>query len=619
MILPLAPALVFAAMLSWRLHANGGLRWRLSGLEAATALGTGVIATSELFGLGNALKPGWISLGWTATAAGSIIVIWRSWRHDSIAKTRIHRRFDLLRIRLRRPSLEWWGVYLVLLVTGIIAWVSPPTNFDSMTYQFPRVMHWLQQGSTDHYPTSNVRQLTYGPGAVYWQLHLWSLWDGDRAASLVQWFASIGSALALSVWIRRLISRRAVGLAILVGLTLPMGILQASSSQTDLQVTAWLLIAVTLMSRATSGKTSSLVFSGLAFGMAVLTKPVAVLVGVPLAVLVLWQIYQRNSGVATIRAGVITVVLGLLVCAPHFWRNQSMFGDPLGSSGGTLLEEWSLGDLTANTTRWALLNVPSMTVWESASELLEGIGADVNNPATTYHGLHFSPAHREIVYRLLLPDEDFAAYTPILILTSILAAVFWRRRENSPGARPWWIAMTVAALLYPAILQWQCWGNRLLLPLAWFALPLLLARTGVSNSLIGRRVVAVTLLLYASFAVGYSINRPLVELPATWRFAGDTQPPYAASRDDRFSLGYNNEATNVVTQFVTLAAQGDWRAIGLQVDWNYPEYVLWRALHEAGLGHVQVHHVSTVEGNGLVPLTLRFDGVLHSESAIPPP
>ena len=480
-------------------------------------------------------------------------------------------------------------------------------------------MHWLQQGSTDHYPTSNVRQLSYGPGAVYWQLHLWSLWDGDRAASLVQWFASIGSALALSVWIRRLIPRGSVGLAVLVGLTLPMGILQASSSQTDLQVTAWLLIAVTLMARTKSGKSSSLVFAGVAFGMAVLTKPVAVLVGVPLATLVLWKIYRRSSATNALRAGLVTVVLGLLVCAPHFWRNQTTFGDPLGSSAGTLLEERSIGDLTANATRWALLNVPSMTAWETATDMLKGMGVDVNNPATTYHGLHFSPAHREIVYRLLLPDEDFAAYTPVLILIAILAVIFWRRRVISPGARPWWVAMTIAALLYPTMLQWQCWGNRLLLPLAWFALPLLLVRTGVSSSPIARRVVAIGLLLFTSFTVGFSINRPLVELPPTWRFAGDTLPPYAASRDDRFYLGYNEEAADVAAQFVTLAAERKWRAIGLQVDWNYPEYVLWRALHEAGQGHVQVHHVNTVEGNGLVPLTLKFDGYLHSESSDPPP
>ena len=185
--------------------------------------------------------------------------------------------------------------------------------------------------------------------------------------------------------------------------------------------------------------------------------------------------------------------------------------------------------------------------------------------------------------------------------------------------RPWWIALSTAGLLYPLMLQWQCWGNRLLLPLAWFVFPLLLARTGVGSSLLGRRGVAIALLLYAGFAVGFSVNRPLVEIPPAWRFAGETLPPYAASRDERFYGGYNQEAADVAEQFVALAAEREWRTIGLQVDWNYPEYVLWRALHEAGLARVQIHHLTTVEGNGLVPLALKFDGVLHSETADPAP
>lgn len=616
--LPLAPALVFLAVLGWRLQVNRGKNWRLSILEAATTLAAAVIAASELLSLGDVLKSGWIALGWTIAAALSLAVIWQTWSRENPARSRIQRKTALLRSRAKRPRLEWCAIYGVLIATGIIAWISPPTNFDSMTYQFPRVMHWLQQGSTDHYATSNVRQLSYGPGAVYWQSHLWSLWDGDRAACLVQWFASIGSGLALSIWIRQLVPVGSVGLAVLVGLTLPMGILQASSSQTDLQVTAWLLVAVTLMISAAQNP-RRFVWAGLAFGLAVLTKPVAVLVGVPLALLVLFKTHRRGDWGPTIRAGLVTALFGLLVCAPHFWRNNRTFEDPLGPSAGTLLEDRSIGSLTSNTARWMLLNVPSLSAWQSTANVLQHFGINENDPATTYHGLHFSPARPEIVYRLLLPDEDFAAYTPTLILIGVLALIFWRQRDRSNVARPWLITIAVAWLLYPLMLQWQCWGNRLLLPVAWFALPLLLARTGVGRSNLARRITVIVLILQAGFMVGFSLNRPLVELPESWRFAGDTQPPYALSRDERFYLSYNAEAATVAQRFATLAAAREWRAIGLQTDWNYPEYVLWRALHQAGLDYVQVHHAQTVDGHGLEPVQLKFDGYVSSESALPPP
>lgn len=617
--LPLAPPLVFIALVGLRLRANRGQAWRIAAIEATVLLAAGIIAVSELLSVAGALRPGWVSLVWTLAATVSLWLIWRTWSHDSSTRRRLIRKAAWWREHTSPRPLEWGAIGIVILATGIIAWISPPTNFDSMTYQFPRVMHWLQQGTTDHYATTNVRQLSYGPGAAYWQLHLWSLWDGDRAACLVQWFASIGAAVALSVWLRRLVPAGALSLAILIGLTLPMGILQASSSQTDLQVTAWLLAGVVLLASASPQQRLRFICAGFAFGMAVLTKPVAVLVGLPLAGLVCWQKWRMFGVGSAVRMATVTAAMGLLVCAPHFGRNLVVFDHPVGPSAGTLLETHEGGALVANATRWLMLNVPVMSAWHTTAALLESAGVDVNDPATTFQGLHFAPARPEIVYRLWLPDEDFAAYTPTLILIGLCLLAGWRHREQATTARPWWIALAVSATLYPLLLQWQCWGNRLLLPLMWFALPLLLARTGIHRVAWGRHMLVAALMLQAGFYLTFSLNRPLAPLPENWRFAGNTQPPYSLSRDERFYLGYNGEAADTARQFALLAREHKWRAIGLQTDWNYPEYVLWRALHEAGLDHVQVHHTTTVEGHGLTPVAMRFDGYVKVESVLPPP
>ncbi|GAB5558965.1 MAG: hypothetical protein SynsKO_06120 [Synoicihabitans sp.] len=619
MLLPLAPVLVFVAVFSWRLQINQGREWRVSALQAAVFMAVGVILDTEILGFFGALKPGWVALLWTVGAAASLLVIWRIWSTPTSARKRVIRRATLLYRTHRRPPLEWWIVGLLVGATGIIAWVSPPTNFDSMTYQFPRVMHWLQQGSTDHYPTSNARQLSYGPGAVYWQLHLWSLWDGDRAATLVQWFASIGAALALSRWLRPLIPHRVIGLAVLTALALPMSLLQASSSQTDLQVTAWLLTALALIGGKTRSNSTRSVWAGLAFGLAVLTKPVAALVGTPLALLVVAREFQRRGTLPALRAAALIGIAGLLVCTPHVVRNLQTFGNPLGSSGGTLLERHAPIELIGNTARWLMLNVPSMSAWESTHTLLAAAGVDTNASATTYPGLHFSPAHSAIVHRLSLPDEDFAAYTRVLILIGLAAAFGWRKRIKLPRSSGWIIATLIGVALYPLLLKWQVWGNRLLLPAAWILLPLWLAKTGVAQTPRGRRALAGLLALNAMFVLVFSINRPLVALPETWQFAGETHPPYVKSRDERFYLSYNAEAADVARQFAALAAERNWRAIGLKTDWNYPEYVLWRALHDAGMDHVQVHHVQTIEGNGLIPVEMPFNGYIETKSSLPAP
>ena len=55
----------------------------------------------------------------------------------------------------------------IALVLGLIAALMPCTNYDSLTYHLPRVMHWLQNQSVAHYPTSDTRQLESGPWAGF--------------------------------------------------------------------------------------------------------------------------------------------------------------------------------------------------------------------------------------------------------------------------------------------------------------------------------------------------------------------------------------------------------------------------------------------------------------------
>jgi hypothetical protein len=52
-------------------------------------------------------------------------------------------------------------VLLAAFLLGL-AVTLPTTNSDSLAYHLPRVLHWIQQQS-DHFPTSNTRQIEYGP------------------------------------------------------------------------------------------------------------------------------------------------------------------------------------------------------------------------------------------------------------------------------------------------------------------------------------------------------------------------------------------------------------------------------------------------------------------------
>lgn len=596
--------LVFAALVWLRLKAHSGRQWRRCVLEAALLLGVGTIVATELLGLSHSLRPLWILLAWALAGGGSALYLWRELRQASPVRDRVAARckgMSWRRLSTAWSRLELIGFALVLGTAGVIAWASPPTNFDSMTYQMPRVMHWLQQGTLHHYPASNIRQLAYGPGAAYWQVQLWSVFDGDIAANLPQWCALVGSALALTLCLERLVDRRAIGFAVMVGVTLPMGLLQACSTQTDLQVGCWVIAGLALLhNRPEPLGTSRALFGGLAMGLALLTKPSAALCIAPLVVAALWPSFRIEGARTVVARGLTLAAVALAINLPHFARNYSWFGSPLGDSYGTIVDSISPRLALANAVRWLVLNVPSVNAWQVAADMSQWLGVDPNHPAITFSYCRFVPASPYVIYRLFLPDEDFAAYVGTLLVIAILAllAVLSLRSSSEGNSEPrksgvglWLTALVVALALHFLLLKWQWWGNRLLLPLALLGLPFLAALTGAWRRGWLRNLTVTCLLVQAAFVLTFSLNRPLVPLPKTWNFVG-ALPLFGSSRTERFYAGYNAEAVPVCQQLVAAVKQTGVRRIGLMADENYPEYVLWRALHDAGLRNREIHDVS---------------------------
>jgi hypothetical protein len=132
------------------------------------------------------------------------------------------------------------GQYTGALVPlGLLAALSAveylPNNFDSMTYHLARVAYWLQNHSVDPYPTNIARQVAHPPGAEYLLLALQVISRSDRLANLLQLGAWVAMVLAAGPLARSFGAPRRVAAwaSVLVG-TLPVGLLEASSTQNDL-------------------------------------------------------------------------------------------------------------------------------------------------------------------------------------------------------------------------------------------------------------------------------------------------------------------------------------------------------------------------------------------------
>ena len=77
--------------------------------------------------------------------------------------------------------------------------MTPTTNWDSLTYHLPRVMHWIQQRSIDHYASNNTCQIEYGPWSAFAVATLHLLRGNDQMDNLIQWFAMLSCLIVCSL------------------------------------------------------------------------------------------------------------------------------------------------------------------------------------------------------------------------------------------------------------------------------------------------------------------------------------------------------------------------------------------------------------------------------------
>ena len=233
-----------------------------------------------------------------------------------------------------RASKALWVVMLAWLAILAIALVYPPNNWDSMVYHMARVASWTQQGSIGFFPTTILRQITFPPLAGWHILHFQILASGDRFANTVQWLALVGCGMAASLIAGELKQAFPVQvLALVIATTLPMGLLQGSSTQNDLVVSFWLLAFVLFslqyLRKPTAARMSS---CGLALGFALLTKGTAYVLAPPLAVMLLLYGIIHTQGARSrlkvVSAAMVILTIALLLNSSHWARNWSLFRHP---------------------------------------------------------------------------------------------------------------------------------------------------------------------------------------------------------------------------------------------------------------------------------------------------
>jgi 4-amino-4-deoxy-L-arabinose transferase-like glycosyltransferase len=557
-------------------------RWRIALLHATVLAGVAIALSTEALSLLGQFSYLPLLLVWALLLLASLG--YALWQIRRAGWPGLPARADLA----ASQQAILGALLLILALVGLTAALAPTNNWDSQTYHMARIPHWIENRSVDHFPTHFLPQLYQAPWAEYAIAQTMILSGGDRLANLVQWYGMLASAVIASLIARQLGARRSAQLlAALFVATLPMVIMQASSTQNDLLQGLWMLVLMyATLELRNQMSWQALLLAGAGLGLAVLTKATSYVL-IPPVVIFFGVIAIRQLGWGIWKAILGTGGVALLIVASMMVRHTLLFGNPVGlapNEGQTTNAIFGPHVTLSNVMRNASLHVITPDKWVNAA-IRVGIRVAhiplliaMDDPRTTFGEGDF----RQPPFSTHEDTTGNAIFFGLLVGAIILLQQ-WPHR---PPILVWY-AITVLAsfLLFCTLLRWQPWASRLhtglfLLWAPWVAVML----TRRMPRLVG---MLVPLLITVGCLpwVLFNESRPLLSL-------GARPTVFSGSQLDLTFIRRQNEQAPY-TAAAEAASADQCTTIGLVVNSrNFWEYAIWKLLRERSSADLRVVHVN---------------------------
>jgi len=598
----LAFLLLFLALLgeqeSRRIDPGGGMPAAF--VKSAAVLGGYLVLSSEILSLFRGLTRAGVVVGWGMALAG---IVWLGWRQGWILAGGRY-----LAKRIQRLRWDWFNVLagmllgLILALLFVVAVLSPPNNNDSLLYHMTRVVHWAQNTSLGHYATAFTPQLFHPIYAELLILHGRLIWGNDRLANLVQWAAMCGSLIGIAGITALLKGKKAARwLAVAFAASVPIGVLEATSTQNDYVTAFWyvafLFFVILSLRRALTFQ--EMLCMGLALGLGMLTKMTFYLYAFPVLVFFcvrsLMVAHQRGKAIVElILIGTMAALLNL-----GYWsRNFITFGSVFGSREYIAYRIISLGPgaLLGGLARNLAQNLamPNEQVTASMVNGLKRAFAPVD-PTMKIFDLEFAWNHENLAGN---PVHLMLAFSAFVI-------VFLRKQLRANRLLCTYLLLTIASYLTLGYGIYDFFGVRFQLPafIAW-AVPFGI----VSESLVERsRVwpVAMTLLLFLMALPWLLFNRtrPVIAMrdssdPLTIPcLAGCTAESVLIAPPTRVMFAGKLVLEEPYVQATNALKETGCRSVGLYLDSHDLEYLFWWLLEapQSGIRLETLHAVPETE------------------------
>ena len=485
--------------------------WRLALIQSTIFWGGYLILGIEILSLFTALTRAAVSILWTLPILAGIVwmIFWL-------------KQGKILRLPVVYHRDSWIGfvldmfVILILVITAVVAFVSPPNTNSAMVSRMSRVAHWKQNQSLAHFATGIESQNSNNSGADQIALNFYILGGDDSAVNLVAWIGFAGS-VAAAASLAKVLGANVNGqrMAAIFTATLPAAITQASSMTNHIVVAFWIVSAVLMLMQFTkqAQKPVYLFFAGLAAALAIITKPTAWIYLWPFGLYAVVVLRQRlGMGKMLMWAAYAFIILGLLY-GGQILRNQETYGQfyrpaELAEQMNDL-RNWRvmISNISRNAALHADLPFPRADGWllSNLETLHERLGMDIHDPRTT------------LADRFLIPEVSTSEETSgnplhaaiiILSVTAIVGMVLLGKED--PDILVYVGAIFLSMAFFTYFLKWQPSGGRLQLPFFILFAPLLAVFLDWARKTRIETILAVILLVYAMPWLFQTAERPII-------------------------------------------------------------------------------------------------------------
>jgi hypothetical protein len=489
------------------------------------------------------------------------------------------------------PYRKW--TYATIFLVGVVALTAAfawPNTPDVLIYHLPRVVFWQEHHGVQFYPTPQINELFQPPLAEYMMLHLHLLAGSDAWDGFVAVFGFLLSIAGASLLAKELGARRlGQAMAALTAAAIPEAILTASGAKSGTLLAGWMVVAVWAAFRfSKTGVAGWALAAGAAAGLSVATKGTAyVMLPFLFAAGLVGAKPRRYLYCFLSVAGCILILNG-----PLYWRNQAVFGSPLGSPTGapnackfandTFGPAAAVSNVVRNValqlnTPWRSVNAPLVRGIRAA---LTKFGIDPDDPRTTWCASSFDLSTETRI-------EDYAGNPLDLLLLFLTAGwAIWRFRRVDRRILALLAGIGLSFLAFCVALRWQPWNTRLHLPLfvVWAAV----AGT-LGEKLLPRRIqlLLFALLLASAMPSALGNGRRWLVLPA------GGQSVFFASRADQYFAAYPDLKAPIMAA-AEYVERTPCRNVGLDVYGVDPYYPLLAELGRHGIRaeHIAVHNAT---------------------------